>query len=613
MKRLHRMPFGAELDEGNVRFSLWAPGARSVELDLTHERGHASLPMTASTGGWHRAVIQGIEAGATYQYRIDDGICVPDPASRWNPKDVHAASMVVDPAAFPWPDQDWKGRPWDEAVIYELHIGTFTPAGTFNAAIERLDYLVRLGVTAIEVMPVADFPGKRNWGYDGVLPYAPDAAYGSPDDLKSLVAAAHARGLMAFLDVVYNHFGPEGNYLGEYAPQFFDTERKTPWGAALNFDGPDSRTVRDFFIHNALYWINEFNFDGLRLDAIHAIADNSQPDIVEEIAAAVRAGPGRERHVHLIVENDRNQARYLTRDEAGQPAVANAQWNDDFHHPMRIIATGERDGYFADYADRPVWWLGRALAEGFGFQGEPSSYRKGALRGERTTALPPGAFINFLQTHDQVGNRAMGDRVAASADARALKLGVACLLLAPAVPMLFMGEEFAASSPFQFFCDFAPELAAAVREGRREEFAGFAQFSDPAVRDSIPDPGAEATFLASKLDWTEPVLGVHAEWHALYADLLRVRRLKIVPHLASGSRRGRFEVIGDSGLALDWVFGDGTALHLRANLSALDGVQVTHAPGTCIHSTAIHSTAGAAPGREMPAWGAVWTLDAAHD
>ena len=608
MKRMHRMPFGAELDDNGARFSLWAPGARNVELDLTHARGRACLPMTAAGDGWHTASIEGLEAGATYLYRIDDGICVPDPASRWNPKDVHAASMVVDPAAFAWPDADWKGRPWEEAVIYELHLGTFTPAGTFNAAIERLDYLVRLGVTAIELMPVADFPGKRNWGYDGVLPFAPDAVYGSPDDLKSFVAAAHARGLMVLLDVVYNHFGPEGNYLGEYAPQFFNSERETPWGAALNFDGPDSRTVRDFFIHNALYWLEEFHFDGLRLDAIHAITDDSRPDIVEEIAAAVRTGPGLKRHVHLVLENDRNQARYLERDEAGQPRVANAQWNDDFHHPLHILATGERDGYYADYADRPVWWLGRSIAEGFGFQGERSAFRKGEARGEATDALPPGAFINFLQTHDQIGNRAMGDRVAVTADARALKLGATCLLLAPAVPMIFMGEEFAASSPFQFFCDFAPELAAAVCEGRRREFAEFSQFSGPGARESIPDPGAASTFLASKLDWGELALHGHAQWHTLYSDLLQARRLHIVPHLASGAHRGRFDVIADSALAVDWAFGDGTGLHLRANFSARDDVRVISAPGECIYSTA-----GAVSGSMLPAWGAVWTLDTAND
>jgi maltooligosyltrehalose trehalohydrolase len=608
VKRMHHMPFGVELGEGRARFNLWAPGARSVELDLTHARGRASLPMNAAGGGWHTASIQGLEAGATYLYRIDDGICVPDPASRWNPKDVHAGSMVVDPAAFAWPDAGWKGRPWEEAAIYELHVGAFTPAGTFNAAIERLDYLARLGVTAIELMPVADFPGKRNWGYDGVLPFAPDSVYGTPADLKSLVAASHARGLMVFLDVVYNHFGPEGNYLGEYAPQFFDPERQTPWGAALNFDGPHSRTVRDFFIHNALYWLEEFHFDGLRLDAIHAIADSSSPDIVEEIAAQVRAGPGRRRHVHLVLENDRNQARYLARDEAGQPRVANAQWNDDFHHPMHVIATGERDGYYADYADRPLWWLGRSLAEGFGFQGEPSPYRRGAARGESTARLPPGAFINFLQTHDQVGNRAMGDRVAASADVRALELGAACLLLAPAVPMIFMGEEFAASTPFQYFCDFAPELAAAVCEGRRSEFAGFARFSDPAARDSIPDPGAASTFFASKLDWGETAQDGHAQWHTLYSDLLQARRVHIAPLLAGAAHRGKFDVVGDDGLAVDWMFGNGAGLHLRANFSSRDGVRVPGAPGDCIYSSA-----GATPGTPMPAWGAVWTLDTAHD
>jgi len=600
------MPFGAQLGEDGAEFRLWAPAARRVEIDLSHDRGRASLPMTASQDGWHSAKVEGVAAGAAYLYRIDGRISVPDPASRCNPQDVHGASVLVDPAAFQWPDAGWRGRPWETASIYELHVGTFTPEGTFNAAIERLDYLVRLGVTAIELMPVADFPGKRNWGYDGVLPFAPDSTYGTPADLKSLVAAAHARGLMVLLDVVYNHFGPEGNYLNHYAPQFFNPARQTPWGSAINFDGPHSRTVRDFFVHNALYWVEEYCFDGLRLDAVHAIADDSSPDIVEEIAAALRAGPGRERHVHLVLENDRNQARYLRRDETAAPRVADAQWNDDFHHPLHVIATGERDGYYADYADRPDWWVGRAVAEGFGFQGETSPYRRGGRRGEASAQLPGTAFVNFLQNHDQVGNRVLGERIAAIADRNALRLAVSCLLLAPAVQLIFMGEEFAASSPFRFFCDFAPDLAAAVREGRRREFSAFARFQDPAARESIPDPGAEAEFNASKLAWRETALEAHAEWHVLYSDLLQLRRLHIVPRLSGNERGGVFSVEG-GGLAVDWVLGDGSTLHLRANFSPRDGVALTPAEGERIYTLGGATSAG-----KLDAWAARWSLGGTH-
>jgi maltooligosyltrehalose trehalohydrolase len=600
------MPFGAEFDgRGAVHFRLWAPGASTVRLDLMLERGNANLPMPTTGDGWYALALDAIPAGAHYSFRVDDRIDVPDPASRYNPQDVHAASMIVDPHAFEWPDQDWHGRPWEEAVIYELHIGTFTPEGTFNAAIERLDYLVRLGVTAIELMPVADFPGKRNWGYDGVLLFAPDASYGTPDNLKSLVAAAHARGLMVFLDVVYNHFGPEGNYLPSYAPQFFNSAHSTPWGAAINFDGDRSRVVRDFFIHNALYWLDEFNFDGLRLDAVHAIADGTQPDIVSELAFAVQNRPGLGRHVHLILENDRNEATRLSRNERGQPRYATAQWNDDFHHSMHVLATGEGEGYYRDYLQRPLWMLGRALAEGFGYQGEVSAHRNGRKRGEATTGLPLTAFVNFLQNHDQIGNRALGQRLSALAPGPVLRLEVVCLLLAPSIPMLFMGEEFAASTPFLFFCDFGADLAPKVVQGRRSEFSAFERFRTPEGQASIPDPGAAATFINSKLDWKELAQPGHGDWHSLYSHLLELRRRLIVPHLTGGRHEAKYGVDGRR-LAVDWDLGGRTRLHLRANFSDLD-MRVPIAPGTTIFP----SDAQVDPAR-LPAWSASWTLESAH-
>jgi maltooligosyltrehalose trehalohydrolase len=604
MKRHHHMPFGAEFDgRGAVNFRLWAPGASAVRLDLTLERGAVSMPMPATGDGWYALALDAIPAGTPYSFRIDDALDVPDPASRYNPRDVHAPSVVVDPHAFEWPDQEWHGRPWEEAVIYELHVGAFTPQGTFNAAIERLDYLVRLGITAIEVMPVADFPGKRNWGYDGVLLFAPDAAYGTPESFKRLVAAAHARGLMVFLDVVYNHFGPEGNYFSTYAPQLFNPAHSTPWGAAINFDGERSRVVRDFFIHNALYWLDEFYLDGLRLDAVQAIVDDSRPDLVSELAAAVRNGPGLERHVHLILENDRNEASRLVRNERGQPRYATAQWNDDFHHAMHVLATAEGEGYYGDYARCPLSLLGRTLAEGFGYQGEVSAHRNGHKRGEASTGLPLTAFVDCLQNHDQIGNRALGERLSALVPAPVLRLEIVCLLLAPSIPMLFMGEEFAASTPFLFFCDFGPELAPKVVQGRRSEFSMFERFRTQEGQASIPDPGAESTFTASKLDWTEVGLPGHAEWHSLYHHLLELRRRILVPHLRGVPRQAAYTVDAQR-LQVDWTLGDGTRLHLRANFSGEDWTNVPAAAGDTIFAIdAPTESAG------VGAWSARWTLE----
>ena len=602
MKRNHAMPFGAEPDgNGNVRFHLWAPDVQVVQVDLADSHHRRLLPMHRDAQGWHSLVVPDTGAGARYLFRLDDGLGVPDPASRYNPEDIHAPSAVVDPQSFDWPDAGWRGRPWEEAVIYELHIGTFTPQGSFAAAVERLDYLVELGVTAIEIMPVSDFPGKRGWGYDGVLPFAPDAAYGTPDDLKRLVVAAHARNLMVLLDVVYNHFGPEGAYLHEYASNFFNPAHSTPWGAAINFDGEQAHVVRDFVIHNALYWLEEFHFDGLRLDAIQAIADDSGLHVVTELAAAVRAGPGRERHVHLILENESNVADFLRRPRDGAAAShASAQWNDDFHHALHVIATGEHSSYYADFADQPLWHLGRVLAEGFAYQGEASRFRGGKPRGQRSSDLPATAFVNYTQSHDQVGNRAFGERIGHLVPARNLRLGIISLLLAPSIPMLFMGEEFAASTPFLFFCDFGPDLADKVREGRRREFAEFGHEGD------IPDANAESTFLACKLRWAEIDAPGHRDWLELYRQLLSLRREFIVPHLAGSRHRGRFAVIRESLLTVDWLLGDGTPLALRANFSMQDWL-LDHPPEGRI----LFPGNQASPVTRLPPYGALWTLGTA--
>jgi maltooligosyltrehalose trehalohydrolase len=515
---------------------------------------------------------------------------------------------VIDPDAFDWQDSNWRGRRWDEAVIYELHVGTFSPEGTFAGAEAKLDYLANLGVTAVELMPLASFPGERNWGYDGVLPYAPARSYGMPEELKHFVAAAHAKNLMVFLDVVYNHFGPEGNYLGLYAPQFFTDRHRTPWGQAINFDGPCSRTVRDFFIHNALYWLEEYHFDGLRFDAVHAIADDSRPDILTELADTVRTNLGAERHVHLVLENDNNSAHYLCREARVGSSCYNAQWNDDIHHALHVLVTGEKDGYYSDYAKNPVWYLGRCLAEGFSYQGEGSAFRDGAKRGEPSRDLPLTCFVSFLQNHDQVGNRALGERIGQLADADTVKLAMAILLLAPSPPLLFMGEEFGATTPFLFFCDFGPELAAKVTEGRRAEFARFEQFNSLQAQKQIPDPNSKEPFLRSKLDWDSLKREPYRNWLRFYRTLLTCRREKIVPlikDIAPG--RAKFEVLAPDALDVQWPFSKSGSLQLIANFGSTALALRSRLDGELLYTTVEeHDPAW----KEIPPLAAAWFLNA---
>jgi len=591
MKRAHRMPFGATVHGGGVDFALWAPSIDGIVLVHTPAgEAAATHAMERNAEGWHRLTLADARHGDSYAYRLPDGITMPDPASRFNPQDVHGPSQVIDPGHFEWTDAAWRGRPWHEAVIYELHVGTFTEEGTFEAARERIGELAELGITAIELMPLADFPGARNWGYDGVLQFAPDASYGTPHELKALVCAAHALGLMVLVDVVYNHFGPEGNYLHACCPEFFNAAERTPWGAAINFDGAQSRTVRDFFIHNALYWVEEFHLDGLRMDAIHAIRDASPQHIVQEIREALDAGPARGRHVHLVLENDANQASMLARDGSGLPVAGTAQWNDDLHHAVHVLATGEHDGYYADYADDPASGFARALAEGFIYQGQPSAFRGGEARGEPSTQLPSTAFVSYLQTHDQVGNRAFGERIHALGDPALVRAAFACVLLSPHVPMLFMGDEFAASSPFLYFCDFGPELATAVAEGRRAEFGGFAAFADEAARARIPDPNAEETFAASKLRWRERGTRPHFARLCEVQQLLDLRHRLLVPHLA-GARRAGSHRCENGVVQVQWelmgIAADAPAkrLHLLANFGAQPATQAAVPHGAVIYSS----------------------------
>lgn len=557
----HAMPFGATVQaEGAVRFRLWAPGAGTVTLELD---GDTRLPMVREEG-WFTLTTDRAGPGSAYRFILADGLAVPDPASRWQPDGVHGPSRVVDPASYVWTAHEWRGRPWHETVLYELHVGTFTPEGTYRAAIGRLDHLVETGVTAVELMPLAQCPGGRNWGYDGVQLFAPHAAYGTPDDLKALIDAAHGRGLMVFLDVVYNHFGPEGNYLGAYAPGFFTGRHETPWGAAINFDGADARPVRDFMIHNALYWLEEYRIDGLRLDAVHAILDDSSPHILEELARRVRTGTGTERHVHLVLENEHNGARLLARD-GGEPRFHTAQWNDDYHHAAHVLATGESGGYYGGYAADPVAGLCRALAEGFIDQGDPSPVHGGAPRGEVSRHLPPLAFVNFLQNHDQIGNRAFGERLTVLAPPDRVEALLTITLLAPSIPLLFMGEEWGETTPFAFFTDFAGDLADAVREGRRREFAAFPEFADPERRAQIPDPNAPETFVRSRLDWGTVTQEPSASRLALVRRLLRLRAARIAP-LLPGAGGGAVLWRQGAGFSIAWTLAGGAELTLVAHL-----------------------------------------------
>jgi len=546
--------FGPRLTAHGVEFRLWAPNATRVDvlLDGAH-------PMQRGKDGWFTAEIDGARGGARYRFRIDDMIDVPDPASAFQPEDIAGPSEVIDHAGYPWRAADWRGRPWPETVLLEAHVGSFTAEGTFRAMIDRLDHLVDTGITALELMPLADFPGRRNWGYDGVLWYAPDSAYGRPEDLKALIDAAHERGLMMFLDVVYNHFGPEGNYIGQYAPTFF-SKSHTPWGNGINYF---VEQVRAFAIENALHWLRDYHFDGLRLDAVHAIPDQGEIPMLYELSREVgKLATETGRHIHLVLENDDNIAAVLDPLIHPPRGQYRAQWNDDYHHAWHVALTGEKQGYYSDYADMPLKHVAKALGSGFVYQGEPSGHRGGQPRGEPSGELPPLAFVNFLQNHDQIGNRALGDRLESLTSPAAIEAALAITLLTPTVPMLFMGEEWGSQAPFPFFCDFHGELADAVRQGRRKEFAGAYE----KYGDEVPDPLDESTFESAVLDWSERDSGPGAARLALVKRLLDIRRTAIVPRLA-GARFGRAEVAEDGLLRARWRLSEGATLKLVANLS----------------------------------------------
>ncbi|WP_236217052.1 malto-oligosyltrehalose trehalohydrolase [Pseudomonas rhodesiae] len=577
LRTLETWPHGAiMLDAQHTRFALWAPDAFYVSVELENGKSIAMLPQA---DGWFEVEIK-CPAGTRYRYNIDGEQDVPDPASRAQASDVHGWSLVVDPLAYHWRQPNWQGRPWHEAVIYELHVGAL---GGYANVEQHLPRLAELGVTAIELMPLAQFPGERNWGYDGVLPYAPHSSYGTPEQLKHLIDIAHEHGLAVILDVVYNHFGPDGNYLGQYAASFFQEDVHTPWGAGIDFE---RREVRDFFLDNALMWLLEYRFDGLRLDAVHAI-DN--PGFLQELAQRVRQQVDTGRHVWLVLENELNQASLLKHD-------FDAQWNDDFHNVLHVLLTGETDAYYSDFAQDPTAKLARCLGEGFIYQGDTT--RHGHARGEPSGGLPPTAFVAFLQNHDQIGNRALGERLHQLCPPQALKAATALLLLSPMIPLMFMGDEANAAEPFLFFTDHHGELAEAVREGRRNEFADFAAFQDPERREHIPDPNALST-----LQQSMPTLA-DQDHVAFYRELLSLRHRHIVPHLPGSVALGA-QVLGDAAVSARWRLGNGSVLQIDLNLSAT----------ALEHSTAPHLifATPAGDGTHLPPYSARVTLSPAGE
>jgi len=544
---LHR---GAELrDDESARFSFWGPRVRRASLLLTRAGMTREHPMSRDDDGVHHVQVADVPAGSQYLFRLDGERDRPDPVSRCQPVGVHGPSQIVDPAAFRWSDTRWTGLESEDLILYEIHVGTFTPAGTFEAVAERLPYLRELGITAIELMPVGQFPGRRNWGYDGAHPYAPQMNYGGPDGLRRLVDAAHRAGLGVYLDVVYNHLGPEGNYLDEYGPYFTD-RYATPWGRAVNFDGPGSDEVRRYFVDNALFWITEYHIDGLRLDAVHAIFDFGARHILEEITAAVHAeAEAIGRRVHVIAESDLNDPRLIRSLERGGYGL-DATWSDDFHHAIHVALTGERRGYYVDFGG--IEQVVKAYRDRFALDGAYSHYRR-RRHGAPATDLPADQFVVFIQNHDQVGNRAHGERLSQLITFDQRRLAAALLLLSPYISLLFMGEEYGETRPFNYFVDHGdPELNEAVRKGREREFASFG-WSLP-----IPDPAAAETFQASILDPEQADRPPNRQLLELYRDLIRLRKSE--PAL----RPGAAAVVVDADVEMGWV-----AAHYRTSQRTL--------------------------------------------
>ncbi|MFS2223867.1 malto-oligosyltrehalose trehalohydrolase [Pantoea sp. B65] len=561
--------WGAEyVSADTVRFRLWASGQQQVILRLSGE----DTGMSRSDDGWFELLATGVSPGAEYNFVLADGTVVPDPASRAQKADVNGPSQVIDPASYRWQNTGWQGRRWEETVVYEMHIGTFTPQGTFQAAIAKLPWLAELGITMIEVLPVAQFGGNRGWGYDGVLLYAPHSAYGAPEDFKAFVDAAHGYGLSVVLDIVLNHFGPEGNYLPLLAPEFFHPERMTPWGAGIAYDVD---AARRYIVEAPLYWLEEFQLDGLRFDAIDQIEDISNQHVLIEIAERIRAQIT-SRPIHLSTEDSRNVIFLHPRQQDGSVPLFTGEWNDDFHNAVHVFATGETQAYYQDFARQPEKLVARVLTEGFAYQGEVSP-QSGKKRGVKSTGQPPTAFVDFIQNHDQVGNRARGERLIELAGIERTRLLLAMLLLSPHIPLLFMGEEYGETNPFLFFTDFHGDLARAVREGRAQEFAGHAGH----MGEKVPDPNAKKTCEMSKLDWKKPDSKDGKEWLALTRKLLALRQQYIVPLLAeAGGDAGSVVKTAEGFLAVSWTFPQGR-LSMALNISA-EPQPLPDAPGEII-------------------------------
>lgn len=535
---------GAELIDGGVRYRTWCKHANVSVVIVDHDsKVLRQIPLEPDGGGYFSATDPEGRARDLYQYKFGESEGWPDPASRFQPVGVHGPSMVVDPTVFSWSDDGWQAPPYSDLVIYELHIGTFTAEGAFRAAIEKLPELVALGVNAIEIMPIADFSGDRNWGYDGVSLYAPSRAYGDPDDFRSLVDAAHAHGLAVILDVVYNHMGPDGNYLGVYHSGYFNPNHKTPWGAGLHFE---AAAVREFFADNAPYWMREFHIDGFRLDATHAIQDSSKRHILAEISERVHSLGG-----FLVAEDDRNEPELLRAVEQGGLGF-DGVWSDDFHHVVRVMLTQQREGYYENFLGTPAE-LAETLEHGWLFRGQRKR-EDGELRGGESIEFAPEQFVYCISNHDQVGNRAFGERLGHIIEPAAYRAASALICLVPYNPMFFMGQEWNATTPFQFFTQHNAQLGKLVTEGRRREFANFAAFRDPEVRETIPDPQSESTFRDSKLRWDEVRDPKHAQVRELYREFLRLRRTH--PAMRDRSRTNWNVRQADTGIVL-LEFGDG--------------------------------------------------------
>lgn len=551
--RTFQKQWGAEFISSDVvRFRVWAEGQQQLTLRLAER----DLPMTAVGNGWFQIDVPGVTHGTEYQFVLQDGMAVPDPASRAQKGDVNGPSVVIDPGRYQPINPDWAGRPWEETVIYELHIGTFTPQGTFRATIDKLPYLAELGITQLEVMPVSQFGGSRGWGYDGVLLYAPHSAYGTPEDFHAFIDAAHGLGLSVVLDIVLNHFGPEGNYLPLLSPAFFDAQRMTPWGNGIAYE---REPVRHYILDAPLFWLTEYRLDGLRFDAIDQIKDTASKHILQQIAETIREALP-DRHIHLTTEDSRNVIFLHPRDEKGATPLFTAEWNDDFHNAAHVFATGETHAYYQDFAFEPEKKFARALAEGFVYQGEVS-LQTGHSRGVECHTQPPTFFVDFIQNHDQTGNRAQGERLITLAGADKTRVLLAALLLSPHIPLLFMGEEYGETNPFLFFTDFHGDLAKAVREGRAKEFTGHSGHDG-----DVPDPNDEQTFARSKLDWHNVTTAQGKSWLRFTRSLLVLRHRYLVPLLRPGGTvEGKIVKTAPGIVAVSWSFPTGT-LSLALNI-----------------------------------------------